>query len=78
VKPAVVFVVVTEFGGPGYRNSGSDAEYVTEGVRRTKLAAQRLARAAARQYRGFGHEEWTGENPDTWAFDMHVEEHWLK
>jgi hypothetical protein len=71
----VVFVVITEWGGPGYKNPGDAEEFTVEGVALTAEAADRIKEAAIAQNVEWGHEMWNGENSDTWAFDMHVEEH---
>lgn len=71
---AIVFVVVTEWDGPGYKNPGDASVSVVEGVATTRRQAEHIRDAAIAEGVDFGHEPWNGENPDTWCFDVEIHE----
>lgn len=67
-----VFVVSVEYGGPTDRG-GDGPDYSVYGVCATRECAERLKAVAIAENESYGKEFFTGENGDTWAFDVHIE-----
>jgi hypothetical protein len=74
----MLFVVVSEWDGPSFRNPGDASPAEVESIHLTRAGAEAAVVAVRDTYQAMGHEPFMegedGDNCDTWAFYVKIVE----
>lgn len=69
-----LYAVRAEYDGPGYKNPGDAPVSVLHGIFLSRAGAEECVRRVEADNTDNELERWNGENPDTWDYQLEIEE----